>query len=334
LPASPKTVPAAIDDHARSAARTVIAEIDGLKAIVAALEDGLSAPFAAAVDLIKDASGRVVVSGIGKSGHVARKIAATLASTGTPAFYLHPAEASHGDLGMVARSDVLLTISLSGETPELKDVIHYCKRFAVPLIAITSETRSALARASDIVLILPKAEEACQNTRAPTTSTTMQMALGDALAVALLEARGFSAADFRNFHPGGRLGARLVTVGDLMAKGADVPIVDAGVSLSEAIVEMTRKRFGGVAVVDGGANLVGVFTDGDLRRALPIAELTAPVADHMTRQPVTVDPHLLATEALRLMNERPHPIQLLFACEAGRLVGAVHMHDFLRAGIA
>jgi arabinose-5-phosphate isomerase len=334
LPASPNTVPAAIDDHARSAARTVVAEIDGLKAIVAALEDGLSAPFAAAVNLIKDASGRVVVSGIGKSGHVARKIAATLASTGTPAFYLHPAEASHGDLGMVARSDVLLTISLSGETPELKDVIHYCKRFAVPLIAITSETRSALARASDIVLILPPAEEACQNTRAPTTSTTMQMALGDALAVALLEARGFSAADFRNFHPGGRLGAQLVTVGDLMAKGADVPIVDAGVSLSEAIVEMTRKRFGGVAVVDGGDNLVGVFTDGDLRRALPTAELSAPVADHMTRQPVTVDPHLLATEALRLMNERPHPIQLLFACEAGRLVGAVHMHDFLRAGIA
>lgn len=334
MPASPNTVPAAIDDHARSAARTVVAEIDGLKAIVAALEDGLSAPFAAAVNLIKDASGRVVVSGIGKSGHVARKIAATLASTGTPAFYLHPAEASHGDLGMVARSDVLLTISLSGETPELKDVIHYCKRFAVPLIAITSETRSALARASDIVLILPPAEEACQNTRAPTTSTTMQMALGDALAVALLEARGFSAADFRNFHPGGRLGAQLVTVADLMAKGADVPIVDAGVSLSEAIVEMTRKRFGGVAVVDGGDNLVGVFTDGDLRRALPTAELSAPVADHMTRQPVTVDPHLLATEALRLMNERPHPIQLLFACEAGRLVGAVHMHDFLRAGIA
>lgn len=322
-----------MDEHARSAARTVSAEIEGLRAIVSALEDGLSAPFAAAVSLIKDAEGRVVVSGIGKSGHVARKVAATLASTGTPAFYLHPAEASHGDLGMVAPSDVLLTISLSGETPELKDVIHYCKRFAVPLIAITSEAASALARASDIVLILPQAEEACQNTRAPTTSTTMQMALGDALAVALLEARGFSAADFRNFHPGGRLGAQLVTVGDLMVKGADVPIVDVGVSLSEAIVEMTRKRFGGVAVVDG-PDLVGVFTDGDLRRALPTAELTSPVADHMTRRPVTVDPHLLATEALRLMNERPHPIQLLFACEAGRLVGAVHMHDFLRAGIA
>lgn len=336
MPAIPKPrpVPAAVNEHARSAVRTVTAEIAGLKAIVDALGDGLGGPFAAAVALIKDAEGRAVVSGIGKSGHVARKIAATLASTGTPAFYLHPAEASHGDLGMVAPSDVLLTISLSGETPELKDVIHYCKRFAVPLVAITSEPRSALAMASDIALILPRAEEACQNTRAPTTSTTMQMALGDALAVALLEARGFSAADFRNFHPGGRLGAQLVTVGDIMARGGDVPIVEVGVSLSEAIVEMTRKRFGGVAVVDGEANLVGVFTDGDLRRALPAADLSGPVADHMTRSPVFVDPRVLATEALRLMNERPHPIQLLFACENGRLTGAVHMHDFLRAGIA
>jgi arabinose-5-phosphate isomerase len=323
-----------IVDHGQSAGRTVAAEIDGLKALAAALENGLRAPFAAAVGKIAEASGRVVVSGMGKSGHVARKIAATLASTGTPALYLHPAEASHGDLGMVARSDVLLALSWSGETPEFKDVINYCKRFAVPLIAISSEAGSALAGAADIALILPKAEEACQITRAPTTSTTMQMAFGDALAVALLEARGFSAADFHKFHPGGRLGSRLVTVADLMASGADVPIVEAGVSLSEAIVEMTRKRYGGVAVVDGDGKLVGVFTDGDLRRALPLADLSAKVADHMTRSPVFVDPHLLATEALRLMNERPHPIQLLFACEGDRLVGAVGMHDFLRAGIA
>jgi arabinose-5-phosphate isomerase len=323
-----------VDDHARSAVRTVTAEIAGLNAIIDALEDGLGGPFAAAVALIKDVDGRVVVSGIGKSGHVARKVASTLASTGTPSFYLHPAEASHGDLGMVARSDVVLAISLSGETPELKDLIHYCKRFAAPLVAITSEPASALARASDIVLLLPKADEACPNTRAPTTSTTMQMALGDALAVALLEARGFSAADFRNFHPGGRLGAQLVTVGDIMARGADVPIVDIGVTLSEAIVEMTRKRYGGVAVVDADGTLVGVFTDGDLRRALPAADLSAPMAEHMTRSPAFVDPHILATEALRLMNERPRPIQLLFACEAGRPVGAVGMHDFLRAGIA
>jgi arabinose-5-phosphate isomerase len=333
LPATPKITPA-IDDRALSAVRTVTAEIAGLKAIVDALENGLGASFSAAVTLIKDARGRVVVSGIGKSGHVARKIASTLASTGTPAFYLHPAEASHGDLGMVAPSDVLLTISLSGETPELKDVINYCKRFAVPLVAITSEPDSALARAADINLILPNAQEACQNTRAPTTSTTMQMALGDALAVALLEARGFSAADFRNFHPGGRLGAQLVTVGDLMARDTDIPVVRIGVNLSEAIIEMSRKRYGGVAVVDGQGRLLGVFTDGDLRRALPDAELSDLIESHMTRTPVFVDPHVLATEALRLMNERTHPIQIIFVCENGRLTGAVHMHDFLRAGIA
>jgi arabinose-5-phosphate isomerase len=333
LPATPKITPA-VDDRALSAVRTVNAEIEGLKAIVGALSDGLGASFSAAVALIKDARGRVVVSGIGKSGHVARKIASTMASTGTPAFYLHPAEASHGDLGMVAPSDVLLTISLSGETPELKDVINYCKRFAVPLVAITSEPDSALARAADINLILPRAEEACQNTRAPTTSTTMQMAMGDALAVALLEARGFSAADFRTFHPGGRLGAQLVTVGDIMARDTDIPVVRVGVSLSEAIVEMTRKRYGGVAVVGGQGQLLGVFTDGDLRRALPDADFSDLIESHMTRTPVFVDPHLLATEALRLMNERTHPIQFIFVCENGRLTGAVHMHDFLRAGIA
>jgi len=321
-------------DHVRSAVRTVTAEIEGLKALAEALEGGLHTAFEAAVDRIRDAEGRVVVSGMGKSGHVARKIAATLASTGTPAFYLHPAEASHGDLGMVARADVLLALSWSGETAEFKAVIHYCKRFAIPLLAVTSEAESALARAADVALILPKAREACRNTNAPTTSTTMQMAFGDALAMALLDARGFSAADFRNFHPGGMLGAQLVTVGDLMARGDDVPIIGEGVSLSEAIMEMTRKRFGGVAVVDGRGALVGVFTDGDLRRALPAADLSAPMAPHMTRAPVTVEPHLLATEALRLMNERPHPIQLLFAVESGRLVGAVGMHDFLRAGLA
>jgi arabinose-5-phosphate isomerase len=332
LPLKPK--PAPVADHAASAVRTVRAEIEGLEALANALRDELRAPFEAAVARIAAAPGRVVVTGMGKSGHVSRKIAATLASTGSPAFYLHPAEASHGDLGMVAPGDVVLALSLSGETPELRDVIHYCKRFAVPLIAISSEPGSALAGAADIGLILPKAEEACQNTGAPTTSTTMQMAFGDALAVALLEARGFSAADFRNFHPGGKLGAQLVSVRDLMAKGSDVPTVTADASLSDAIVEITRKRYGGVAVVDDTGMLVGAFTDGDLRRALPGADLSAPVSDHMTRAPAFVDPHLLATEALRLMNERERPIQLLFACEHGRLVGAVGMHDFLRAGIA
>lgn len=331
MTARPSSLP---DDRARSATRTVAAEIEGLRALIEALENDLHAAFEAALTLILGAKGRVVVTGIGKSGHVARKIAATLASTGTPAFYLHPAEASHGDLGMVAREDVLLALSWSGETPELRDVIHYGKRFAVPLLAVTSEAESALAAAADVALVLPRAAEACQNTHAPTTSTTMQMAFGDALAVALLEARGFSAADFRNFHPGGSLGVQLVSVGELMAKGDDVPIVAETVSLSEAIVEMTRKRYGGVATVDDAGRLAGVFTDGDLRRALPDADLTAPISAYMTRQPVIVEPQVLATEALRLMTERPRPIQLLIVCQDGAPVGVVGMHDFLRAGIA
>jgi arabinose-5-phosphate isomerase len=321
-------------DHTAAAVRTVAAEIAGLSALVAHLQNGLRASFDAAVEVIAAAHGRVVVTGMGKSGHVSRKIAATLASTGTPAFFLHPGEASHGDLGMVASGDVVLALSWSGETPELRDVVHYCKRFGLPLLAVSSEAASALALAADVALVLPKAREACPNTHAPTTSTTMQLAFGDALAMALLEARGFSAADFRNFHPGGRLATKLVTVGDLMARGGDVPAIAETASLLEAIVEMTRKRYGGAAVVDGAGRFVGAFTDGDLRKALPTADLSAAVADHVNRHPVFVEPHLLATEALRVMNERPRPIQLVFVCEEGRLVGVVGMHDLLRAGIA
>jgi len=312
-----------------------------LAALSAALENGLKDAFAEAVEAIRAAveieptrTGRIVVTGMGKSGHVARKVAATLASTGSPAFFLHPAEASHGDLGMLAAGDVVLALSQSGETPELKDVIWHCKRFDTPLIAVTAEAASALARAADIVLLLPRAEEACPNQLAPTTSTTMQMALGDALAIALLEARGFSAADFRTFHPGGRLGSRLVTVGELMGHGEAAPSVLESASIAEAIVEISAKRYGGAAVVDGEGRLVGAFTDGDLRRALPVAGLDARVADHMTRTPVFVTPQTMASEALRVMNERPRPIMLLFVCEDGRLAGAVHMHDFLRAGVA
>jgi arabinose-5-phosphate isomerase len=312
----------------------VEAEIEGLRALARDLDNGLGPPLRAAVEAMSTATGRVVVTGMGKSGHVAHKIAATLASTGTPAFYLHPGEASHGDLGMIALGDVVLALSWSGETPELRDVINFCKRFAVPLIALSSEAGSALVRAADIALVLPKAEEACPNGLAPTTSTTMQLAFGDALAIALLETRGFSAADFRNFHPGGRLGAQLVTVADLMATGENVPTLPEGATIADAIFEITRKRYGGAAVVDDEGRLVGVFTDGDLRRALPKADVSARVADHMTRSPVFVDPHLLATEALRVMNARPRPITLIFACEGDRLVGAVHMHDLLRAGLA
>ncbi len=332
MPAAPK--PATPADPAASAIRTVAAEIEGLRALTGALAGPLAGPFAAAIDTLAGARGRAVVTGMGKSGHVARKIAATLASTGTPAFFLHPGEASHGDLGMVAVGDVVIALSWSGETPELRDVIHFCKRFAAPLVAVCAEADSALARAADVALVLPKAPEACPNGLAPTTSTTMQLAFGDALAIALLEARGFSAADFRNFHPGGRLGARLVTVADLMATGDDVPRLGPDATLSEAIFEITRARHGGAAVVDAEGRLVGAFTDGDLRRALPTADLDARVGDYMTRAPVSVEPRLLATEALRVMNARPRPIMLMFVCEADRLVGAVHMHDLLRAGVA
>ncbi|MGA0602880.1 KpsF/GutQ family sugar-phosphate isomerase [Caulobacter sp. KR2-114] len=320
--------------HAASAHRTLAAEIAGLQALSMALAGDLKAAFAQAVDVARGATGRIVVTGMGKSGHVARKVAATLASTGSPAFFLHPAEASHGDLGMLAVGDVVLALSQSGETPELKDVLQHCKRFAIPVIAMTAESASALAQAADVVLLLPRAEEACPNQLAPTTSTTMQMALGDALAIALLEARGFSPADFRTFHPGGRLGARLVTVGELMGRDEALPAIPQHATIGQAVVEISAKRYGGAAVVDAEGRLVGAFTDGDLRRALPQAGLDAPVAAHMTHAPVSVSPQTMASEALRVMNERPRPIMLLFVCEEDRLVGAVHMHDFLRAGIA
>ena len=321
-------------DHSPSAVRTVLAEIEGLNALVAALRTDLRAAFDAAVDAILAADGRVVVTGMGKSGHVARKVAATLASTGTPAFFLHPAEASHGDLGMITPRDVVVAFSWSGETPELRDVIHYCKRFGVTLVAVASGPQSALVKAADIAFALPAAEEACPNRLAPTTSTTMLMAFGDALAMALLEARGFSARDFHAFHPGGKLGAQLVTVGDLMGVGAAVPRIGEEATLAEAIEAIGAKGwYGGVAVTDASGRLVGALTDGDLRRAFGTADRDAPVADHMTRGPISVEPGLLATEAIRLMNERERPFMLLFVCEAGRLVGAVHMHDFLRAGI-
>lgn len=322
-------------DHAASAARTLAAEIAGLGALAAALQAELKGGFGDAVETILAARGRVIVTGMGKSGLIARKVAATLASTGTPAFFLHPAEASHGDLGMIGAGDVVVALSLSGETPELRDVIHYCKRFGVTLIGVTSGGESALTKAANHALVLPAAEEACPNRQAPTTSTTMQLAFGDALALALLEARGFSARDFQTFHPGGKLGAQLLTVGDLMGTGEAVPRVGPHATFAEAIEAITAKVwYGGVAVVDGEGRLVGALTDGDVRRSLGKASLDSPVADHMTRTPVFVAPDVLASEAMRVMTERERPFQLMFVCEGGRLVGAVHMHDFLRAGIA
>jgi arabinose-5-phosphate isomerase len=326
---------AATADHAASAQRTLAAEMGGLSALAAALQTSLRAPFGEAVEMLLAAKGRVIVTGMGKSGHIARKVSATLASTGTPAFFLHPAEASHGDLGMITSVDVVLAFSWSGETPELRDVIHYCKRFGVKLIAVASGATSALVSAASLAFVLPAAEEACTVTNAPTTSTAMQLAFGDALAVALLEARGFSARDFHAIHPGGKLGAQLLAVGDLMGTGETVPKVGERATFAEAIEAIqAHVWYGGVAVVDEGGRLVGALTDGDVRRSIGQAKLDSPVADFMTRSPIAVEPSLLAGEAMRLMNERERPFALLFVCEGGRLVGAVHMHDLLRAGVA
>ncbi len=310
-------------------ARQVLAtEADALRR----LADSLDERFDAAVEQLAGVTGRVIVSGMGKSGHVARKIAATLASTGTPAFFVHPAEASHGDLGMITAQDAVLCLSNSGETPELTDVVTYARRFAIPLIAIVGRAGKSLQAAADITLVLPTAPEACPMGLAPTTSTTMMMALGDALAVALLERRGFSADDYRVFHPGGKLGRRLVKVGDLMHPGGEMPLIGADRPMSEALLVMTAKTFGCVGVVDAGGSLIGIVTDGDLRRHMDPDLLHRRVVDIMTREPKTIRPGALAAEALGRMNSGN--ITCLFVTEAGRPVGIVRMHDCLRAGVA
>jgi len=314
-----------------SALRTLEAGSGGIAALAAAMQDGLGRPFASAVDLIRAANGRVVVSGMGKSGHVGHKIAATLASTGTPAFFVHPAEASHGDLGMITRDDVILALSWSGETAELKNLIDYSRRFRIGLIAVTVETDSALGRAADVVLALPSAREACPHNLAPTTSSLMQLALGDALAIALLESRGFTAADFHDLHPGGRLGAALTFVRDLMHGGGAMPLVRFGAPMSEALVEMSAKGFGCVGIIEAQA-LVGIITDGDLRRHMRADLLDQRVEQVMTRGPNTVRPDQLASEALEYLNAMKRTV--LFVVEGTTPVGIVHMHDLLRAGVA
>ncbi|MCB1369884.1 MAG: KpsF/GutQ family sugar-phosphate isomerase [Rhodobacteraceae bacterium] len=300
---------------------------------LASLGGALDESFARAVARMLDAKGRVIVSGIGKSGHVARKIAATLASTGTPALFVHPAEASHGDLGMITRDDVVLLLSNSGETAELADLIAYAQRFGIPLIGLAGRADSTLIRQSDIGLVLPPATEACPVGLAPTTSTTMALALGDALAVALMEHRAFTPEDFRGLHPGGRLGARLATVEHLMHAGPEVPLVAPETPMTEALLEMSRRGFGVVGVVDAAGALVGIVTDGDLRRNMD-GLLGKRVADVMTHQPRTIRTTALASEALGIMNARK--ITSLFATtpEAPeRPAGILHVHDCLRAGV-
>jgi arabinose-5-phosphate isomerase len=294
------------------------------------MADQLGETFMAAVETIFTAKGRVVLTGVGKSGHVGRKIAATLASTGTPAMFVHANEASHGDLGMIGVDDVVLALSKSGEVKELTDVIHYAKRFGVPLLAMTAAAGSALGKAADILLLLPDAPEATDGVNAPTTSTTLQIALGDALAVAVLERRGFTADDFRIYHPGGKLGAMLRTVADIMHGAQDLPLVAPQTTMSQALLVMTEKRFGCVGVQDQVGQLSGLITDGDLRRHMDgLLGLTAEQV--MTAKPRTVGADMLAAEALRLMNE--WRITVLFVVEAGKPVGILHIHDLLRAGV-
>ncbi len=325
---------AALDDDLAVARSVLATEAAGLRALSAAL-DGR---FAEAVARLAALPGRVVVSGIGKSGHVARKIAATLASTGTPSLFVHPAEASHGDLGMVLAGDGVLALSNSGETAELADLVAHARRFGLPLVAITGQRESTLARAADVALVLPAAPEACAATGAPTTSTTMQMALGDAVAVALLQRRGFTAGEFHDFHPGGRLGARLQRVRALMHAGEAMPLVPLGTAMPEAIVLMTTKSLGCLGVLDERGRLAGIITDGDLRRAMGPGLLERRVEQVMTAAPETIGPDALAAEALHRMTARERPITSLFVVEAGagggRLVGLLHLHDLLRAGLA
>jgi len=316
----------------QSALRTLDAEASGITALAAALQTGLGAAFAHAIDLILHAKGRVIITGLGKSGHIGRKIAATFASTGTPAFFVHAAEASHGDLGMITPDDIVLAISWSGEQPEMKNLITYAKRFRIRLIAMTAEAESTLGQAADIALTLPKAREACPHNLAPTTSSVLQLAMGDALAIALLEGRGFTSVDFSVLHPGGKLGAMLKYVRDLMHTGDSIPLTALGTQMSDALVEMSSKGFGCVGITNGNGHLVGIVTDGDLRRHMRPDLMTARVDEIMTKGPKTIGANLLAGEALELLNASK--ITALIVTDARKPIGIIHLHDLLRAGVA
>ncbi|MRN66872.1 sugar isomerase, KpsF/GutQ [Brucella sp. 10RB9215] len=315
-----------------SALRTIKTENAGLVALEEALNNGLSGPFVEAVERIVASRGRLVVTGVGKSGHIGSKLAATFASTGTSAFFVHSGEANHGDLGMIGLEDVILAISWSGETVELKGIVNYSQRFRIPLIAITSRQDSALGRAADVVLLLPKATEACPHGLAPTTSTMMQLAIGDALAIALLEARGFTPSDFKTFHPGGSLGASLIHIRDIMHRGNRLPLVKMGTPMPDAMKVLAQKSFGCVVVTDDAGELAGIVTDGDISRNLSRNLSALAVDDIMTRSPRTIDQNMLASAALKTINE--NHIGALIVVEANRPIGLVHFHDLLRIGAA
>jgi arabinose-5-phosphate isomerase len=335
MPAGLKRDLSELEDHSEavaSATRTLQLEAEGLSALQAALAAHLAGSFAAALDILSGRRGRVIVTGMGKSGHVGLKVAATLSSTGTPAYFVHPSEASHGDLGMITQDDAILAFSWSGETVELGNILSYSRRFAVPLIAVTSNRDSTLAQAAEVVLTLPHAKEACPHGLAPTTSTVMQLALGDCIAIALLESKGFTALDFGVLHPGGQLGAKLKFVGDLMHNGENLPLTPADTVMSEAIVVMTEKALGCLGVVDVNGALQGIITDGDLRRHMGNGLLERRAGEIMTPGPKTVTPDLMASAALEIINASA--ITALFVVENGRPVGIIHIHDLLRAGVA
>lgn len=311
-----------------SAQQVLRLEAAGLQALGACLDQS----FSRALDILEAIDGRVVVTGMGKSGHIARKIASTLSSTGTPALYVHPGEASHGDLGMIDERDAVFALSNSGETPELSDLVEYTRRFKIPLIAVTGRAESALNSAADIVLQLPDSEEACPMGLAPTTSTTVMLALGDAIAVALMNRKGFTVDEFRLRHPGGRLGKRLLKVSDIMHGDEDLPVVTPETVMSDVLVEMTQKSFGCVGVSADGETLAGIITDGDLRRHMSGDLVSRTAGEVMTAGPKTIEPGALASEALQIMNDRK--ITNLFVVGDGKLRGILHIHDCLRAGIA
>lgn len=330
--ASSRSAPrkASIDDGAllSSARYVLIAESAGLTT----LAEKLDVSFAKAVRLLVACKGRVIVSGMGKSGHVARKIAATLASTGTPALFVHPGEASHGDLGMIVPQDIVIALSNSGETAELTDLVAYTQRFSIPLIAITSGEKSSLAEAADALLLLPSVAEVCPMGLAPTTSSTMMLALGDALAITTLECKGFTTDDFRNLHPGGKIGKILLRVSEVMHPAPELPLANENDTMSDVLVTMTQQSFGCAGIVDASGALAGIITDGDLRRHMQDGLLKKKARDVMTKSPMTASPHMLAAEALQILNDKKRT--QMFVVEDGKPVGILHIHDLLRAGIA
>lgn len=313
-----------------SAKRTIDKEIEALHIMEKELDENLSK----ALDIMQKTTGRVIITGMGKSGHVASKIAATMASTGTPAFFVHPGEASHGDLGMITENDCVIAISNSGESRELSDILIYCKRYGIPLISITKNPDSTLGKSGDILLRLPDDGEACPLGLAPTSSTTATMVLGDVLSVALLERKGFTKTDFKKRHPGGKLGSFLKKVSDLMHKGDEMPIVEENTTMQEAMLIMTSKMLGCVGIINKSGELEGIITDGDLRRCLSPDVLSKKVIDVMTKNPKTTTPDILAVEALNLMNNTGKGITQLFVLQDKKPIGVIHLHDCLRAGVA